>query len=185
MSVNRSRKTSRSEHGNEAVPTRSEGSRTTSAQGHAHAGVRRGTGRSGTYVGSQSANNIELGQKAGRRPAGVAAQAVGTSQRPGRGTEEAAGRRVAGGCGGQQLSDRTMDPGAGSQVDRARVWGGIQHGQRLAYSARVGLLQPTSGGARDPARRSGHQAVAQQALAGAKKSAVAKGAPSSSSTKAD
>jgi transposase len=54
----------------------------------------------------------------------------------------------------------------------------------LAHSARDGLLQPTPGGSCAPARRDGDQAMARQALAGTKKSPAAKGAPSSSSTKA-
>ncbi len=79
------------------------------------------------------------------------------------------GKASAGGRGGQRLPDRAVDVGAGGQVDRARVWAGVQHGQCLAHSARAGVLQPTSGRSCHPARRSGDQAMAHQALAGAKK----------------
>ena len=39
---------------------------------------------------------------------------------------------------GQRLSDRTMDVGAGGQVDRARVRGGVQHGQRQGLRRSAG-----------------------------------------------
>src|SRR5277367_6685905 len=110
MRVNRSGKTSRSEHGNEAVPTRSERTRAAPAQGYAHVDARGGASRGGANAGSQSADNIELGQKAGRGSAGVAAQAVGTAQRPGHGAEEATGQSVTGRCGDERLSERTVDP---------------------------------------------------------------------------
>ncbi len=185
MSVNRSGKTSRSGHGNEAVPARFQGTGIAPAQRDAHAGARHGTGRSGARVGGQPADHIELGQEAGRRPTSVATQAAGTPGWLGRGAEEAAGQSLAGRRGGQRLSDRAVDAGAGGQVDRTRVWGGVQHGQRLAHPARAGVLQPTAGRPRHPARRSSDQTMAHQALAGAKKSAAAKGAPSSLSTKVD
>src|SRR5579859_885821 len=169
MRVNRSGTTSRSGHGNEAVPTRLQGTRIAAAQRDAHVGARCGPGRGSAHAGSQPADGIELGQEAGRGSTSVAAQAVGTPRGFGRGAEKAAWQSLAGRGGGQRVSDRTVDAGAGGQVDRARVRGGVQHGQRLAHPARVGVLQPTSGGARHPARRSGDQAVAQQALAGAKK----------------
>ena len=136
-------------------------------------------------VGSQPTDDIKLVQEAGRGPASVATQALGTPRWLGGDAGEVARQSFSGGGGGHRVPDRTVDAGARGQVDRAGVWGGVQHGQRLAHPARVRFLQPTSGGARDPARRSGDQAVAHQALAGAKKSPAAKGAPSSSSTKAD
>jgi len=185
MRVSRSGKTSRSGHGNEAVPTRFQGTGIAPTQRDAHAGARRGAGRSVANAGSQSADHIKLGQAAGRGPASMAAQTAGAPRWFGCGAEETVGQGLVGGRGSQRLSDRTVDVGAGSQVDRTRVRGGVQHGQRLAHPARTWVLQPTSGGARDPARRSGDQTVAYQALAGAKKSPIARGGPSSSSTKAD
>src|SRR5437763_11199763 len=169
MRVNRSGQTSRGVHGNEAIPTRSQGTRTTPAQRDAHAGTRCGTGGSGAHAGSQSADNINLGQEVGRGPASMAAQTAGTPRWFRRGAEETTGQGFVGGRGSQRLSDRTVDAGASGQVDRAPVRGGVQHGQRLAHPARVGFLQPTSGRSRDPARRSGDQTVARQALAGSKK----------------
>lgn len=155
------------------------------AQRDAHAGARGGAGGGGARLGGRSTDSLELGPEAGRGPAGMAAQAAGTPWRPGRGAEEAVGQSLGGGRAGQGLPDRTMDPGAGSQADRTRVRGEVQHGQRLTHPARVGFFQPTPDGSGDPARRGGDQIVAHQALVGAKKSPSAKAAPSSSSTKAD
>ena len=169
MRVNRSGMTSRGGYGNEAVPTGLQRTGTAPAQGDAHAGARRGASRSGAHAGSQPADDLNLGQEAGRGPAGMATQAAGASGRFGCRAEEAVGQSPAGRCGGQRLSDRAVDAGAGGQGDRARVRGGVQHGQRLAHPARNGLLQPTSGRSRQPTRRSGDRAVAHQALAGAKK----------------
>lgn len=185
MRVNRSGTTSRGGHGNEAVPTRLQGTGTAPAQGNAHAGARGVAGRSGANAGSQPADDINLGQEAGRGPAGVAAQATGTPRWFGCGAKEAVGQGVAGGCGGKRFSDRAVDAGAGGQGDRAPVWADVQHGQCLAHPARDGFLEPATDRACHPTRRSRHRTVAQQALAGAKKSPAAKGGPSSSSTKAD
>ena len=175
----------RSEHGNEAVPTRLEGAGIAAAKRDAHARARSRTGRGGACAGSQPADGIELGQEGGRGSTSVATQAVGTPGWLGCVAEAAARQSLADGRGSQRLCDRAVDAGAGGQVDQTPVRGGVQHGQRLAHPARARVLQPASDGARDPARRGGDQTVAWQALASAKKRPVAKGAPSSSSTKAD
>jgi hypothetical protein len=185
MRVNRSTGTSRSVHGNETVPAGFERTGSAPAQRHAHAGAWRNTGRSGAHAAGQPANGIELGSETRRGCTGMAAQTTGTSRWFGPGAEEVACQGFVGGGGGQRLCDRTVDSRAGSQIDRARIWRSVQHSQRLAHPARTGVLQPTAGGARDPARRSGDQTVAHQALAGAKKSPAETAAPSSSSTNPD
>src|SRR5271169_4194313 len=106
MRVNRSGTTSRSGHGDEAVPTRSEGTGTTPAQGYADAGARRGASRSGACAGSQSANDLKLGEEVGQGSPSMAAQTVGTPQWLGRRAEETVGQSLAGRRGGQRLSDR-------------------------------------------------------------------------------
>ncbi len=185
MRVNRSGKTSRSGHGNEAVPTGHQGTRATPAQGHADAGARRGTSRSGAYAGSQSADHIKLGQEAGRGPASVAAQAVG---RPGgldAAQKKQLGKALLAGAVANDFPTELWTLARVAKLIEREFGVAYEHGQRLAHPARVGVLQPASGRSCHPARRSGDQAMAHQALAGAKKSPDAKGAPSSSSTKAD
>src|SRR5450432_1224240 len=105
MRVNRSGKTSRSGHGNEAVPKRLQGTGTAPAQGHAHAGARRGTGRGVASLGSESTDHVKLGPEIGRGSPGMAAQAAGTPRWFGGGAEEAVGQGLAGRRGGQRLSD--------------------------------------------------------------------------------
>jgi len=185
MSVNRSGTTSRSGHGDEAVPTRFQVTGIAPAQRDADACAWHSASRGGTHIGGQPTDDVELGQEVSHGSTGVATQTVGTPQWLGCRAEEAPGQSVAGGCDRQRLCDRTVDVGASGEVDRARVRTDVQHGECLAHPARDGLLQPTPDGSCYPARRGGDPAVARQALAGAKKSPAAKGAPSSSSTKVD
>src|SRR5882672_1255082 len=118
MRVSRSGTTSRSGHGDQAVPTRSAGTGVAAAQRYAHVGAGCGAGRSSARAGCHPTDDIELGQEAGRGSTSVATQAVGTPRWLGRGAEEAAGQSLAGGGGGQRLPDRTVDASAGGQVDR-------------------------------------------------------------------
>src|SRR5271169_6763923 len=122
MYVNRCGPTSRSVHGNEAVQTGSQGARVAPTQRYAHADARRVAGRGGSNAWRQPADNVELGQQAGRGSAGVATQPARTSRRVECRAEASLGQGVGRWRGSQRLSQRAVDVGAGSATDRARVW---------------------------------------------------------------
>ena len=131
---------------------------------------------SGAHRRSPAANGVPLARGARRRWHRCAAR-----DEPGR-TTGAAGRGgivaaicgVVRRCGGARFCDATMDAQAGAAVDRTRIRRAIQRGPCMAAARPIGLIQPEAGTARLGARPSGHRALAQAHLAGAKKTPVAK-----------
>lgn len=172
-------------HGDGQVQAGFEGAGAAAAQGHADAGARSEAGRSGPRARCQPADGVELGARRRGRYAGLAAQAAGPTGRivggrAVRAVQAAGGRRLV-----LRLSDRAVDAGPGRRAAGSRVRAGVQHHAGLAAAAPPGIFQPASHGTRDPARRVGHAPVEEAALAGAKKNAAPKAAPSSSSTSRD
>lgn len=162
-----------------------EGAGEAAAQRHADAGTGGIAGRGGANAGGQPADRVELGAGACRRRAGVAAQALGPPGRAVCRRAQPAVQAAGGGCRSVRLSDRVVDLGAGGRAAEDRVRTRVRHHPGVAGTARVGVFQPTAHGSGDPARRAGHSCLEEEALAGAKKSAAPRAAPSSSSTNRD
>lgn len=171
MRVSRSGDTSRDGHGDETVQAQLQGTGGTTAPRHAHAGAGRGPSRSSPRVRCESANGLELGAIAGRRPASLAASTLGSSGGDEYRRAEQAQQDVDRRGGRQRLSHRTMDPGAYRHADQARVRARVQHRACLARDSRPGLLEPTPHRAGAAARRGGDPGMEDQALASAKKNA--------------
>lgn len=171
--------------GDGQVQAGSEGAGAATAQGHAHAGARGDAGRGRTRARRQPADSVELGTRRHHRGTGLAAHAAGPSRGVVDGREIELVQAAGGRCGGVRLSDRAVDAGPGRRTAGSRVRARVQHHAGVATAARAGIFQPAPHGTRDPARRAGHPPVEAAALAGAKKSAVPKAAPSSSSTSRD
>jgi len=139
MRVNRSGMTSRGGHGNEAVPTGLQGTGTAPAQRDAHAGAGRGPGRGGAHAGSQPADDLKLGQKLAEDPQAWRRKPLGPPWWFECRAEEAGGQIVAGGRGGQRLSDRTVDTGRVAKLIERQFGVAYQHGQRLRILRELGF----------------------------------------------
>lgn len=120
-------------------------------------------------------NGSGLGKASGIRSTGLSATPAGQTRITDRRRHGQAGEAARQGRRGQWLPHRSLDAGAGGQVDRPRVRTVIQQCACDAPAAGTGILLPKAGEACHPAERRSHCRMEVQALACAQEKARREG----------
>lgn len=143
-------------------------------------------GRSGATRGRLACHGVRMERAIRTRWAGRAAAASARAARwIRRGDAQPTRAAAHGRSAGPWLRHRALDAHAHRSGNRAAFRNQVQRSAGVAHSGRLGLELPAPHWASTRTRRSGHPAVATEALAGAKKTPQIRIASSSSSTSPD